>query len=62
MDFNCKYIDKRDGYCGSPETNDFKIQCFCSNHKLCIYFPKMELQDIIKPERENNLEKESKEE
>jgi hypothetical protein len=62
MDFNCKYIDKKEGYCGSPETDDLKIICFSSNYKLCLSFPKREQQDIIKPEEESNLEKEAKEE
>jgi hypothetical protein len=60
MDFNCKYIDKKEGYCGSPETDDLKIICFCSNYKDCFNFPKAELKDIIKPEKENDLEKEAK--
>lgn len=62
MDFNCKYIDKKEGYCLSPELDDTRIQCFSFNYTKCSYFPKMEIQNIIKPERENNLEKESKEE
>lgn len=57
MDLSCKYIDVRSGYCLSPEAGDMKIQCFCSNYKLCIYFPKEELKDIIKPEKLRDLEK-----
>lgn len=56
MDFSCEYIDKKEGYCGSPEIDNAKIQCFCSNYKLCTYFPKSELKDIIKPEEVSSLE------
>lgn len=61
MDFNCKYIDKKEGYCGSPELDDTTIQCFSFDYTNCSYFPKQELKILIEEKEKSNLEKEVRE-
>lgn len=57
MDFNCKYIDKKEGYCSSPELDDTRIQCFCFDYTKCFYFPKQDLKILIEKKEESDLEK-----
>ncbi len=63
MDFNCKYIDKR-GLCNSPSVKlkEYLVGCFSLDYKQCCYFPESELNNVVKLEKESDLEKESKEE
>lgn len=61
MDFDCKYIDKKERYCSSPELDDTKIQCFCFDCTKCSYFPKQELKILIEEKEESDLEKGVKE-